>query len=89
MQARSQTSIAVTAFDTGIRVLQNSDGYKCENVFGKEKAPCIRIIWWQDARRWVEHVDQNEAECDEKNNPCRDDVLRRMKKLKKNKEGMS
>ena len=32
MQARSHTSIAVTAFDTGIRVLQPSSGDKCTNV---------------------------------------------------------
>ena len=30
----------------------------------------------KDLRRWVEHVDQNEAECDEKNNPGGDNVLK-------------
>jgi hypothetical protein len=64
MQASSHTSMAVTAFDTGIRALI------------KEITNKLKILSFSRCK--VEHVDEDQTKGDKKHNPCWDNILNKI-----------
>ena len=67
--SQCQTSIAVTAFDTGIRALQVSWHH-----LSTQEHENKQLFWKLCSRCGVEHIDQDETEGDEEDNPGGDDV---------------